>query len=353
MLEQASYNATCALLAFHERTGLDRHHALLSKVEHGTASLDDIEQLRLHILSEKFTAEDQMRLVMDWYQSQHASNLSVDRPLFACGCCGMRDLQSAYALINVRNETDQLYEALAMEHQQEHPMDKALKRANCTPLVDATCSALELSALERDTYLACSPGKRHLMSVFVMEQDDDEARYFWLQPELVQRQVEVAADDESVSNDFDKKQPCVRVCEACLPALAQHKRPKWSAAPLTDIFEQRIEFGQWARIAAAYPECTPLTLVEKYLIARARLYGSVVQLTAQAAVVNAYDTRRRKITGHIVSFLHDGAAALTEAAKHLEHNVDVFPRVKDVPRFIKVVFLGLDKARRDIAIGSL
>lgn len=59
----------------------------------------------------------------------------------------------------------------------------------------------------------------------------------------------------------------------------------------------------------------------------------------------------RKITGHIISFLHNGAESLNDVASQISD--ESFPRVKDVKRYVKVVFLGLDKARKDIQIGRL
>ena len=84
---------------------------------------------------------------------------------------------------------------------------------------------------------------------------------------------------------------------------------------------------------------------------RVRLYGSVVQLTPQAHTFDIYNNRHRKITGHIISFLHNGAESFHSVAGQI--NDESYPRVKDVNRYIKVVFLGLDKARKDIQIGRL
>ena len=84
---------------------------------------------------------------------------------------------------------------------------------------------------------------------------------------------------------------------------------------------------------------------------RVRLYGSVVQLTPQAQTFDIMRNRHRKITGHIISFLHNGAESFNTVAGQI--NDESFPRVKDVNRYVKVVFLGLDKARKDIQIGRL
>jgi hypothetical protein len=266
MLDNAKYDAASALIAYWQRAGNDQCPEL-AKLDNNTATMQDVETIRQHILSEKFTTEDQMRIIADWYHATRATNLSVDRHLYACGCCGVRDLTSQYTSINLRHELDQLHEAEVAELQERNPMADAPKRQKCKDQADATCAALELTGPEQDKYLALNDGQRKLSSVYACGDDHDGIRYYWVQPELVQMGDTVAKDDDTVSRYFERERSAIRVCTTCLDALAKHERPVASCAPLTDVFEERIEFGSWERTAAAFPECTPLTLVEKYLIA--------------------------------------------------------------------------------------
>ena len=266
MLDNAKFDAASALLAFWQRAGNDQCPEV-AKLDNHTATMQDVETIRQHILSEKFTTEDQMRIIVDWYHSTKATNLSVDRPLFACGCCGIRDLTSQYTLINLRHELDQVHEAEVADLQARNPLADAPKRKRCKDLADATCAALELTGPEQEKYLALNEAQRKLSSVYACRDDRDDIRYYWVQPELVHSGATVAEDDDTVSNHFERDRSAIRVCTSCVEALAKHERPTESCAPLTDVFDERIEFGSWERTAAAFPECTPLTLVEKYLIA--------------------------------------------------------------------------------------
>ena len=262
MLAQAQQNEDSAQLAFWERTGLDQY-PLLDKVEEGTATEQDIAALEQQIKSLALTEEDQIRICQQWATAKNAKNLSVNRTLYACGVCGIRDLSASYSLHNLRTQPDELYDAQIETHDPmslEDPPNRP-KRAD---RADATCAALELSPQEQQAYMA-HPGKK-LFSVFECHDDMDKTRYYWLKPEFVVAAGTQVDHDDDRSEHFEVDRCSVNVCSNCLDDLKNDKRPKHSAGPLDGApISDRIEFGDWGRFLSAFG-CKPLSLCEKLLV---------------------------------------------------------------------------------------
>ena len=268
MLAQAQHNPHSAQLAFWERTGLDLY-PLLDKVEENTATEQDIAALEQQIKSLVLTEEEKKRICQQWATAKNAKNLSVNRTLYACGVCGIRDLSASYTLHNLRTEPDELHDALVAAHDPLSMEDPPQRPKRDNP-ADATCAALELSPREQLEYLA-HPGKK-LFSVFECHDDMDTPRYYWLKPELV-----VSADtideghDDNRSKYFDPLRCRVHVCSDCLADLKHDKRPKYGSGPLDGApITDRIEFGDWGRFLSAFG-CKPLSLCEKLLVRCAAL----------------------------------------------------------------------------------
>jgi len=263
MLAQSQHNEHSAQIAFWERTGLDLF-PLLDKVEEGTATEQDIQALEQQIKSLALTQEDQMRICQQWATAKTAKNLSVNRTLYACGVCGIRDLSASYTLHNLRTEPDELFDAQVAAID-PMSMDETPKRPKRAHPADATCAALELSPRERQAYMA-HPGKK-LFSVFECHDDMDTPRYYWLKPELVVAANTIdGAHDDDRSEFFDVHRCSVNVCSDCLGDLKLDKRPKYGAGPVDDApITDRIEFGDWGRFVAAFG-CKPLSLCEKLLV---------------------------------------------------------------------------------------
>jgi hypothetical protein len=240
MLDNAKYDAASALLAFWQRAGNDQCPEV-AKLDNHTATPQDVETIRQHILSEQLTADDQMRIIVDWYNSTRATNLSVNRSLYACGCCGGRDLTSQYTLINLRHQLDQVHEAEVAHLLATTPLADAPKRKNCKDQADATCAALELTAAEQGKYHALNDAQRKLTSVYACRDDREGIRYYWVLPELVQSGDTVPADDDTVSTHFDRDRMATRVCSACLDELAKQRSPENHGA-------HHFVLAQWRRV---------------------------------------------------------------------------------------------------------
>jgi len=136
MLAQSQHNEHSAQIAFWERTGLDLF-PLLDKVEEGTATEQDIQALEQQIKSLALTQEDQMRICQQWATAKTAKNLSVNRTLYACGVCGIRDLSASYTLHNLRTEPDELFDAQVAAID-PMSMDETPKRPKRAHPADAT-----------------------------------------------------------------------------------------------------------------------------------------------------------------------------------------------------------------------
>jgi len=114
-------------------------------------------------------------------------------------------------------------------------------------------------------------GNQAAFSIFVDPSDD--VKYF-LHPECV-------------------SEGKVWICQECLGPIKKGKLPKYSVANGWD-------FGDPSRIG----HLQPLSFVEKHLIARSRLYSSIVKISPRGA-------SRRTLKGHVITFLQDGPEAVS------------------------------------------
>ena len=220
--------------------------------------------MELQIKSLALTEEDQQRICQQWATAKNAKNLSVNRTLYACAVCGIRDLSASYTLHNLRTEPDEEYDAEVEAHDPMSVEDPPKRPKRADP-ADATCAALELSPTEQQAYMA-HPGKK-LFSVFECQDDMLTPRYYWLKPELVVAAGTIdGAHDDDRSQYFDVNRCSVNVCSDCLDDLKHDKRAKYGAGPLDGApITDRIEFGDWGRFLAAFG-CKPLSLCEKLLV---------------------------------------------------------------------------------------
>ena len=112
-------------------------------------------------------------------------------------------------------------------------------------------------------------------------------------------------------------EPSVFLCKMCLSDVQKQLVPKLSIAAGYD-------FGNPSAI-----DLPELTLVEKYLIARTRVYIVVIKLVAPTGM-NKIETRQSALRGHIISFPHSGPESFAKSLPNISHLSD----------FVNVVFLG-------------
>ncbi len=169
----------------------------------------------------------------------------------------------------------------------------------------STISLLRLSSVEIDTYNALgiySP----VRSVWIDKRSRDFV-YYHAHPEFV------AIDGAAF------------LCNNCSSCLKRKKTPaihKYSVAAGYD-------FGDISRLPLSM-NILPLTVAERFLIALVRPYGSVYKLSNSA----------RKLNGHIISFLHNGALQTTRTLSPMFSNV--MPQPKHLLDAVKVAFVGPD-----------
>ena len=111
-------------------------------------------------------------------------------------------------------------------------------------------------------------------------------------------------------------------CSSCLTRENNPVIPKYCIANGHD-------FGDISRLPLSM-NILPLTLAERHLIALARPYGSIYKLT----------NTQRKLNGHIISFMHNGALQGSHTLSTLFANV--MPQPKHLLDAVKVAFVGPD-----------
>ena len=118
-----------------------------------------------------------------------------------------------------------------------------------------------------------------------------------------------------------------KICSSCLRILEQ----KNTTLPPLSI-AAGVDFGVPSRIGLP-----PLSLAEQYVIARARLYASIVKLTAGNS---AEQQNFRK--GHVITFpQQESADLIAEHARANNLNDDgVYPRIEGLRESISVLFVG-------------
>ena len=149
-----------------------------------------------------------------------------------------------------------------------------------------------------------------------------EGSQYFLHPEL------------AVPDPISRK-PQIDLCADCHQAVKKKEVPKFSVA-------NGFDFGDVRRLKDVLSEdkaLPPLSLVEKHLISRVRLYASIVKLSHN-------ERNRRILRGHVISFFQDGPEM---AAKTLKTLPDL-----EAVNSIKVMFVGptgqFEHSRKDSAI---
>lgn len=107
----------------------------------------------------------------------------------------------------------------------------------------------------------------------------------------------------------------VHLCESCVTALRQGKRPALSVAC--------VDYGNYRRL-----ELPELSLVEKLLLAQFRVYGVVLKCRAQGRGTHQ---GRSHLTGHMIAIPHEGPAVAVTALEDA---------ITSVRQAVTVVFLG-------------
>jgi hypothetical protein len=239
----------------------------LWKFEFGNSEVEDATALKAEIEAHIVTADDVNRCVENFKYKMDNDKIKIRY----CGACG----------------------GLIM-------MDMP-----CTDLPLSELDSLKLTEAQFYLWNSRRPFLKQLYSVF-QEDGNDPTIAYHLIPDLVFR--------DSASNAWT-----IYACKQCAKAIADKSFAKYSVA-------NGYDYGCLWR--STMPE---LSLVEKCLIAKVRIYADVVKLRAPEQLSNR--TRSHALKGHVIAMKHTGAI---QAAS-------VLPRLT-VNDFVHVVFIG-DKDR--------
>ena len=188
------------------------------------------------------------------------------KPIYSCGACGIRDLNREYTVFNVLDELDLL---------EQQPDESAA-----------------IDAIDAQFRPAVSQW-----------QDPRTLRRFHLHPELV--------------DQANEQRPTTRLCSSCARALREGKRPKWSIAA-------GVDYGAASRLGLQ-----PLTLPEQVVLARVRLFVTVLKLRGHSTGAARYPA----IKGHAICFSQD-------APEQLAAQANLIDNLATLDRSLCVAFLG-------------
>lgn len=146
--------------------------------------------------------------------------------------------------------------------------------------------------------------------------------YYHLHPEL----VKIDKDEEG-----NLIREVAMMCASCERKAGAKKNPKIPPFSIAS----GVDYGVPARI-----NLPVLTFVEQYVLARVRLYGSIVKLPGWSAAVS-HSARK----GHIICFPQpESPELLAEQSRIRDCNTaQTYPRVDGLSQLISVVFIGAKK----------
>ena len=182
--------------------------------------------------------------------------MPLDKPLFACASCGIRDVMQQYTSWEIAK------------------LPAAFKLTSVQVEKMSNTSKIVLFKADGSTYLA------DLSKIFTTYKLGNEL--YHLYPDLV--------DPQSAS---------VLLCESC-HAFCKSKKAKHAFPPYS--VAAGYDYGNFSAIGMH----EQLTEVEKCLLAEARLYGVVVKVAASSNSSSSADASRSVLNGHVITFLHEG-----------------------------------------------
>ena len=270
---------TAALLSMAVNTGSHRFSGLDDLRENQNRMDDDVSQAEIieklvKEIESNTSIEDFARIVREFQEVYNTTST-----LHSCACCGIRTFQMD------KGTAHQYIPLSALERLRYKPDSEALKRLMAIPIKF-----------------------RRAISYF----ESSDNFIYHLHPEFVEKLP------LPLSGDLVEQ---AKVCAPCWDVLRKDNEhlPKLSIA-------NGIDFGVSSRI-----KLSQLRLAEQYLIARARLYVSVIKLKGNFNI-----SRQSAKQGHVITFPQPESAEL--AAEYLSKNK--FPRVHNVHDFLSVSFLG-------------
>ena len=332
-MQDAETDVNAAQLKFWESTGLQAYPELARLSCMNPNDLTDDDIAFLHKLAEKIRTEslfrhDLDRILNEWHgtdQEGAVGNLSIHRRIYCCGVCGTRDISPSCVY-----EKCLITKTNPEEEATTKPDGKAtVNYSYFDPLLLNAVHDQEMLKLEQYQDLASVWPPQHMLK----DHPELSGKRWFLQPELV----------ENDGTDY-----YTMCCPKCDSSLRKNNQPEFSTYFATKVTE-RIDFGNQARFDKF--NLGRLTLAEKFLIARVRLYGSIIQLHEPPAY-DQYKKSARTLFGHVISFFHDGPNELAAKMTSLLESNKSFPNHEGLARFIEVVFLGKAKSLRDLKIGN-
>ena len=230
-------------------------------------------------IDKDFQISDYGRIVDEF---QKSVNLEAD--LLSCACCGVRSFQMG---VGRYKKTD-------------------LRRLK----------VLKLNKTQEDNLLGIPLKYRRAISYF---QSKIGKCYYHLHPEL----VTIEKDEKG-----DTIRETALLCATCEHKAGAKKNPKIPPFSIAS----GIDYGVPARI-----NLPALTLVEQYVLARVRLYGSIVKLPGWSTSV-----RHSARKGHVISFPQPESPELCAEKLRLKDGPipQIYPRSDGLSQLVSVVFIG-------------
>ena len=266
-----------ALLLFHETGGQWRFNSA-----EAISSMDECPPDMAQALQLETCSPDGMTELINKFQVR----LGNTNTIIACGCCGIKCIASTGG--------------------------EDLTQFPRVSTSDPILNLLQLSPEAEARYQSLGNYSR-AVSAWPQSRELGERNRFWLHPELVEQGADGSAS--------------VRVCKHCHDCLANRPGGRNGGPKLPELsIANGVDFGNPDRLGL--PE---LTLVEMYLLAPVRLYGSVIKLRPFEK-----DGDVRILNGHLIAFLQLSANALSA----IRSEAIRYPRLDDVRRLITVSFLG-------------
>ena len=274
-----------ALLSLAANSGLGRFsysRALFGKgnfIDENDPQIKEMLKILGCNIDADFKISDYGRIVDEFQKS-----VNLDANLISCACCGVRSFQTGTArYVNV-----DLFKL----------------------------KVLKLNKSQEDKLLNIPLKYRRALSYF---QSKTGKCYYHLHPELV------TIEKDEKGNTIRETALLCATCEHKAAAKKNPKIPPFSIA-------SGIDYGVPARI-----NLPALTLVEQYVLARVRLYGSIVKLPGWSTSVR-HSARR----GHVISFPQPESPELCAEKSRLKDGPtpQIYPRSEGLSQLVSVVFIG-------------
>jgi hypothetical protein len=280
ILAQFESDVRIADMLFWEGTGAYRFHNLDSN-----SGLDDVEIVRQQLLDEMVTPEIRDRCHKDFYDA-----MAPNKELLICACCGERDYDSDLQI-------------------------------SYFPL--STLSLLIVNKDKMTAFTRFSDVERKAFNYYIHKASDsvfDSTTHtiYHLLP-FLRLPVDWAGDVPSTYR--------FPICLCCSKAILKGELPTFALANGHDYGNPVAALGA--------DTMQTLTGVDKMCIAKNRMFSNMIKLKVARSHLPD-DSLHSGLRGHIISFSHQGPAAMADYANRVLPHTDTLD-------FVRVIFLGSKK----------